>query len=196
MKTVVLTGGIGCGKTTVLNEFRKLGVPCFVADEVAGNYYNDAKFCEEVVSLLGEGVRAGKGVDKRVIAQAVFNDREALEKLNALIHPRVWADFQLFAKQHRNAPYVIFESAIAYEYEFDKKADKVVCVYLEQEERLQRLELRDHVSRQQLLDRMRNQFSAEQKMMMADYVVLNYEGNPRARQVRYIHSQLMKMWCC
>lgn len=192
MKTVVLTGGIGCGKTTVLNEFRKLGVPCFVADEVAGNYYSDDSFCKEVVALLGDSVREGQGVDKKAIAQIVFNDRDALAKLNALIHPRVWHDFQSFKEQHGDAPYIIFESAIAYEYGFDKKADKVVCVYLEQEERLQRLQLRDHATRQQLLDRMHNQFGAEQKMMMADYVVLNYEGNPRSRQVGYIHAQLLE----
>ena len=41
---VALTGGIGCGKTTVLNHFQQLGVPCFVADQVAGRYYDDPAF--------------------------------------------------------------------------------------------------------------------------------------------------------
>ena len=92
----------------------------------------------------------------------------------------------------QQAPYVIFESAIVYEHGFDRMVDKVVCVYLEQEERLRRLALRDHATREQLLARMRNQLSAEEKMMRADYVILNYEGNPRARQVRHIHSLLQK----
>ena len=90
-------------------------------------------------------------------------------------------------------PYVIFESAIVYEYAFDKKVDKVVCVYLDKEERMRRLELRDHTTRAQLEARMANQLSAEEKMMRADYVILNYEGNPRARQVQHVHTSLLRL---
>ena len=171
---VALTGGIGCGKTTVLNAFRSLGIPCFVADEVAGAYYNDPAFLEQVRTLLGPSVIAPDGsANKQAIAAIVFNNPEALKQLNALIHPRVWQDF-------------------TYEYGFDRLVDKVICVYLEQEERLRRLELRDHATRDQLLSRMRNQLPAEEKMMRADYVILNYEGNPRQRQVRQVHQSLIR----
>jgi dephospho-CoA kinase len=190
---VALTGGIGCGKTTVLNAFRSLGIPCFVADEVAGAYYNDPAFLEQVRTLLGPSVIAPDGsANKQAIAAIVFNNPEALKQLNALIHPRVWQDFLSFANRHQSAPYVIFESAITYEYGFDRLVDKVICVYLEQEERLRRLELRDHSTREQLLSRMRNQLPAEEKMMRADYVILNYEGNPRQRQVRQVHQSLIR----
>ena len=190
---VALTGGIGCGKTTVLNAFRNLGIPCFVADEVAGAYYNDPAFLEQVRTLLGPSVIAPDGsANKQAIAAIVFNNPEALKQLNALIHPRVWQDFLSFANRHQSSPYVIFESAITYEYGFDRLVDKVICVYLEQEERLRRLELRDHSTREQLLSRMRNQLPAEEKMMRADYVILNYEGNPRQRQVRQVHQSLIR----
>lgn len=190
---VALTGGIGCGKTTVLHEFQKLGIPCFVADEVAGGYYLQPSFLAEIRSLFGDKVMLSDGsADKRAIAQIVFADKEALQRLNRLIHPRVMDDLRQFALQHADSPYVIFESAIVYEYGFDRMVDRVVCVYLEEEERLRRLELRDHATREQLLARMRNQLSAEEKMMRADYVVLNYEGNPRERQVRHIHNLLLK----
>lgn len=190
---VALTGGIGCGKTTVLHEFQELGVPCFVADEVASGYYLQPSFRAEIRSLFGDRVMLSDGsADKRAIAQIVFSDKDALQRLNRLVHPRVMDDLQQFALQHADSPYVIFESAIVYEYEFDRMVDRVVCVYLEEEERLRRLELRDHATREQLLARMRNQLSAEEKMMRADYVVLNYEGNPRERQVRHIHNLLLK----
>jgi len=189
---VALTGGIGCGKTTVLQEFSSLGIPCFVADEVAGAYYADPSFLHQVQSLLGPSViRPDGSADKQAIAAIVFHDAGALKQLNAIVHPRVWADFQHFVDANSQAPYVIFESAITYEYGFDHLVDKVICVYLEQEERLHRLELRDHATRQQLLARMQNQLPAEEKMMRADYVILNYEGNPRTRQVQYIHRLLL-----
>lgn len=188
---VALTGGIGCGKTTVLNEFRKLGIPCFVADEVAGAYYSDPAFLSQVRDLFGDRVFRPDGtVDKRAIASIVFADSAMLQRLNALVHPRVWDDFVRFASQHTDAPYILFESAIVYEYGFDRLVDKVICVYLEKEERLRRLELRDHATRAQLEARMANQLSAEEKMMRADYIILNYEGNPRTRQVLHIHNLL------
>ncbi len=191
---VALTGGIGCGKTTVLNEFRYLGVPCFVADDVAGTYYNDPVFVQQVKAVLGSSVICSNGtVDKRAVADIVFNDAEALKRLNAIVHPRVWNDFRTFAGYYRDAPYVVLESAVVYEYGFNLLVDKVVCVYLEQEERLRRLELRDHATRGQILARMRNQFPAEEKMMWADFVILNYEGNPRTRQVRHIHQLLTNL---
>ena len=189
---VALTGGIGCGKTTVLEQFKLLGIPCFVADQVAGRYYDDPAFLQQIRALFGDNVLLPDGsADKRAIAQIVFSDSGMLQRLNSLIHPRVWEDFQHFVQTHRQSPYVIFETAIAYEYGFDRLVDRVVCVYLEEEERLRRLELRDYATREQLLARMRNQLSAEEKMMRAHHVVLNYEGNPRTRQVMHIHHQLL-----
>ena len=192
MRHVALTGGIGCGKTTVLRDFKRLGVPCFVADEVAARYYDDPHFVAEVDSLLGGGTISPDGkADKQAIASIVFRDKELLLRLNAIIHPRVWDDFLRFAGNHAHAPYCLFESAIAYEYGFDRLVDKVICVYLDKEERLRRLAERDHVDREHLEARMSNQLPAEEKMMRADYVVLNYEGNPRRRQVEYIHQKLL-----
>ena len=84
-----------------------MGVPCFVADQVAGRYYDDPAFVAEVVNLFGKDVLQKDGsVDKRAIARIVFNDAQALKKLNALIHPRVWEDFKLFAESHTDRPYV------------------------------------------------------------------------------------------
>jgi dephospho-CoA kinase len=190
MKLVGLTGGIGCGKTTVLETFRHLGIPCFVADQRAGEYYKEPAFLNEIRVLFGDRVFDDNGnVVKSEIARIVFNDKDKLQKINSLIHPRVMQEFVSWAELQK-APYVIMESAIIYEYNLDSKLDTVIAVYLEKEERLRRLQLRDNVSRDALEARMRNQISAEEKMDRADYVILNYEGNPRARQVEYVDRLL------
>ena len=193
MKHIGLTGGIGCGKTTVAEEFRKLGVPCFIADERAASYYLNRDFCTTIGALFGSEMLDSDGyVNKKKLADKVFNDRDALLKLNSMIHPRVMDDFRHWAAlQH--TPYVILESAIIYEYNLDLHLDKVIAVYVEKEERLRRLQLRDNASRQQLEARMRNQLPAEVKMERADFVILNYEGNPRARQVAYINQLLTSL---
>ncbi|MBP5546673.1 MAG: dephospho-CoA kinase [Bacteroidales bacterium] len=191
MKRVGITGGMGCGKTTVVEEFARLGVPAFVADKVGGSYYNEAPFLAEVRKLLGDEVFDADGrVDKKRIAERVFSDKETLANLNALVHPRVMADFDLFCEQHADKPYVLFESAILYDYGLERFMDKVICVYLSLDERLARLKERDHADDSELLARIHNQMPAEEMMRRADYVILNYEGNPRRRQVAYIDKQL------
>ena len=187
MKKIGITGGMGCGKSTVVAEFVKLGIPAFVADAEGGKLYDDPGFLSEVRTLLGDSVfRLDGTIDKRAVAAKVFASPSLLQGLNALVHPRVLAAFDAFCLQHADVPYVLFESAILYDYGFDRLVDKVVCVYLDLEERLQRLEGRDHVCRDELMARINRQLPAEEMMRRADYVILNYEGNPRQRQVAYI----------
>ena len=173
MKKVGITGGIGCGKSTVVAEFVRRGVYAFVADDVAAAYYADTAFLAEVRRLFGNEVfRQDGSADKRRIANVVFADSHKLAALNALVHPRVMADFDAFCRQHSAEPYVLFESAILYDYGFDA------------------LKKRDGVDERQLMARVANQMPAEEMMRRADYVILNYEGNPRQRQVALIDKMI------
>lgn len=191
MKKIGITGGMGCGKSTVVAEFSRLGVPAFVADKVAAAYYDDGDFLAEVRALFGDSVFSSDGkVDKRRLAARVFSDPQALANLNALVHPRVMQDFDRFCLLHSAVPYVLFESAILYDYGFDRLMDAVICVYLDLEERLARLSVRDGTSRAELEARIANQIPAEEVMRRADYVILNYEGNPRSRQVAYFDKMI------
>lgn len=192
-KRVALTGGIGCGKTTVLKEFRRLGVPCFMADEVAGAYYAEDGFKTEIRQMFGDSVFDGQGnVDKKLVADIVFNDQEKLARLNALVHPRIKADFEQWT-QKQESVYVVLECAILYEAGFDTLVDKVVCVYIDESERLTRLLERDQTTVESIKSRMRHQLPAEEKMDRADWVILNYEGNPRSRQVAYIDKKIREI---
>ena len=186
-----LTGGIGSGKTTVLQVFASLGVPCFVADDVAKGYYQDTSFLKHVAEVFGhEILNPDFTLNRQALARIVFSDSRRLEQLNQLIHPRVASDFRRWCGERENNDVVLLESAILYESGFDSLVDKVVEVYLDKEERIFRTQLRDKSSREDVLSRMASQISDEDKLMRSDYVVLNYEGNPRERQVRHILSLL------
>ena len=187
MKRIGLTGGIGSGKSTVVDELRRQGLACFVADEVARAYYDDPQFLASVQALFEQPILDSDGkADRKAIAAAVFSDKTKLTALNALIHPRVMADFERWCMQQEGQRMVFFESAILYEYGLDKAMDAVVAVYLEKEERIRRLMERDRCTAEAIEARMRNQMPDEEKAMRADYVILNYEGNPRERQVRRV----------
>ena len=186
-----LTGGIGCGKTTVLRVFESLGVPCFIADEDAKRCYEQESFLENLRLVFGEDVfTADGGVDKKMLAQKVFSDTDNLRRLNEMIHPQVRKNFEEWCKKHSESSVLLLESAILYESGFDSMVDCVVTVYLNKDERLKRLMQRDNTTREQLLQRMGNQMPDEEKLSRADYVILNYEGNPRRRQVEYILSKI------
>lgn len=199
MKIIGLTGGIGCGKTTVLKEFERLGVPGFVADEVAKEYYKDADFNEEIATMFGREMMGGDGlVDKARLARLVFADAAALATLNALIHPKVWTNFEKWEKRQQDRlcagegrGYVLFESAILFDTGFDARMDATVCVYLDREERIRRLCERDRCTLEAIEARMRCQLDADEMMRRADFVILNYEGNPRRRQVEYIDKMII-----
>lgn len=193
MRRIGLTGGIGCGKSTVVAELRLQGVHCFVADEVARAYYDDPAFVAQVQSLFDNPVLTPDGkIDRRAVAQSVFQDKAKLQQLNALIHPRVMRDFDDWCRSQGDAPLVFFESAILFEYGLQKYMDAVVTVYLDRDERIRRLLDRDRTTVEELRRRMDNQMSDEEKLFLADYVILNYEGNPRERQVRRIMNALKR----
>ncbi len=189
---VGLTGGIGSGKSTVLQLFRQQGVPCFEADSRAACYYNEPAFLDDIRHHVSPNVFFDNGtIDKQALAHLVFCNPEKLSALCSLIHPRVLHDFIQWAGL-QDTPYVMIESAILFEYQWERHVHYTIAVYLEQEERITRLQQRDHATRETIEARMRNQMSDTEKMNRADYVILNYEGNPRERQVGEIHRRLLQ----
>lgn len=192
---VGITGGMGCGKTTVVAAFAALGVPAFVADRVGASYYLEPDFCHTVARTLCADVLATPDtIDKVRLSELVFSDAEALAALNALVHPRVMADFDRWMRQQQT-PYVLFESAILFDCGLDSRMAATIVVYLDRAERMRRLLLRDSLSEEQIAARMARQIPPEALLDRADYVILNYEGNPRTRQVQYVHRQILSQIC-
>ena len=194
-KIVGLTGGIGCGKTTVLREFEKLGVPFFVMDDEAKKLYDDPAIAYKVKSIFPNPediTDENGGIDRKKLGEIVFRDNYALKELNSLIHPMVRENFWKWCESHPDVDCVLVESVILHEPGFDKFCDEIIVVYLEENERIKRLIERDHTDIHHIRQRMVRQMPAEQKMLMADYLVLNYEGNPREKQVQIIDRNIRK----
>ena len=192
MIKIALTGGIGTGKTYLSRHFIQMGIPVFYADDEAKKLYSDPDFLDVMRAEFPDaGLWTPNGeLDFAELKQSC-SEKPFLDRLSALVHPFVMRQFNKWSEK-QGVTAVIMESAIIYEYDLQRHLDVVVTVYLEKEERLRRLELRDKVSREVIEARMRNQLSAEEKMDRADYVILNYEGNPRNRQVATLDQWLKK----
>lgn len=189
---VGLTGGIGSGKTTVAKLFNTLGVPVYVSDIAAKRIMiSDAKVIKEVKTLLGELAYFDDGsLDKKHISEQVFKNKELLQKLNSIVHPAVADDFIAWYKK-QNSAYVIKESAILFESGSHKKCDIIISVISPIKERVNRVMKRDSVTKKQVLYRVMNQSSDEDKIDQSDFIINNITIDATKIQVEKIHNQII-----
>tara|TARA_B100001093_G_scaffold202453_1_gene194455 strand:- start:56 stop:634 length:579 start_codon:yes stop_codon:yes gene_type:complete len=190
MKIIGLTGGIGSGKSKVLNEFKSFGVTCYEADKVAKKLMiNDQDLANKIKSIFGSDVYHGSELDRNKLANLVFNDETKLASLNAIVHPRVASDFKLF-KSKQKGPYVIKEAAILIESGAYKNCDLIILVTSPKSDRLKRVIKRDGISEKDVMDRMRSQWEDEKKIPFADFVIENNDWDKTKLQIEKIYHLL------
>jgi len=191
MLKIGLTGGIGSGKTTVSEVFAQLGIAIYLSDDRAkALMVNDEELQSAIISLFGEESYKIGQLNRPYIASKVFSDKKELVKLNALVHPALKKDFDLWCIE-QTSPYIIKEAAILFESGANKGLDKVILVEASTELRLSRVMKRDKVSSESVLARMEVQWSDERKKALSDYVILNDEKCSILEQVLKIHENIM-----
>lgn len=191
MKIVGLTGGIGSGKSTVAQMFAAYGIPVYNSDIEAKELTNSSPVIrQQLISLLGEETYKEGILDRKFLADKIFNDPEILQKVNAIIHPKVAAHFKNWVTL-QNSAYVIKEAAILYESGSDSQCDLVIVVTASKKERIRRVMQRDRVSKKEVEARMRNQWSDSKKIKLADFVIYNELLSDTKKQVESIHFQLI-----
>ena len=175
MKKIGLTGGIGAGKTYVSKIFQKMGIPIFNADEQAKKCMVEDSSLKAAVQLaFGESMYLKGVLQKDALANIVFNNTEALGKLNALVHPIVKQKFEDWCTQ-QSTSIVIKEAAILFESDAHLGLDAVVCVSAPESLRIARVKKRDGCSYDEIIDRMKKQMPQAEKEVLADFVIVNNE---------------------
>lgn len=191
MKIVGITGGIGSGKTTVAHMFQDLGIPVYNSDNEAKELTNSSQIIRtELISLFGTEAYKDGTLNRKFLAEKIFNDKLLLEKVNAIIHPQVALHFSNWVSE-QNSKYVLKEAAILYESGAYKYCDLVILVIASEKERIRRVIERDKVSKEEVMARMKNQWSDERKMNLADFIIQNDDLSETLKQVISIHSQLI-----
>ncbi len=166
-----LTGGIGCGKSTVSNLFRERGFSTIDADAIVHDLLaRDEGTIAAVVALLGDSVLlpAG-GIDRAAVGQLVFGDAEKLAALEAILHPRVRAAWEGAAES--GGDWVV-EIPLLFEKKLQKNVDLTICVFSDPQTQVERLEQRG-MNRTQALARMNRQMPVSEKAELSDLVLLN-----------------------
>ncbi len=186
-----LTGGIGSGKTTVAKMFFELGVPIYVSDiEAKKLMVANANLVDGIKELLGEEAYHGNELDRAYISRKVFKNKALLHELNKLVHPVVATDFNKW-KLAQKSSYVIKESAILFESGSYENCDLIITVTAPLEERISRVMLRDKVSKKQVLHRVMNQSSDDDKIDRSNFIINNITVESAKAQVAKIHNQIL-----
>lgn len=192
MKVVGLTGGIGSGKTTVLSMFLDLGVPVYIADIEAKKLTNTSKVIrKKIIALLGKNSYLKTEINKKYVADIIFNDDELLKKVNKIIHSKVAHHFKKWVDK-QNGVYCIKETAILFESASYKLCDYTILITSPKEERLKRVKNRDQLTRKEIENRMNNQWSDIEKSQLADVVIENVHLKDTQNKVEEVHLFLLK----
>jgi dephospho-CoA kinase len=191
MLKVAVTGNIGSGKTSVCRVFESLGVPVFYSDTEAKKLYSDPEILQKMVEKFGKGIlNQCDGLDTKVFASIIFNDRNALSYVNSIIHPQVYRIFSNWCTLHKDKPWCIMESALVFETGRYKIFDKVILVYAPQEILLKRIAKRDDSSPDDIKKRLDNQTPDKTKLKLADYFIRNDNSELIIPQLLRIHEEL------
>ncbi len=193
MMLVGLTGGIGSGKTTVAHMFVELGVPVFIADIEAKRLMNSSKVIKrKLIQLFGnKAYNFDDTLNRSYIASIIFNDKEILQKMNAIVHSKVGKRFKKWTLK-QDAPYVISEVAILFENDSYKNYDSIVTVTASDDQRIQRVLKRDTTSEEKIKAIMRNQWPEEDKIKLSNFVIYNETLEDTRVQVQILHRKLLK----
>jgi len=187
-----LTGGIGCGKTTVIKLFEELfKLNTYQTDEIVHQILN---FDKKVMMLLKE--RWGEdiylldgGVDRKRIAERVFGNKEELKWLESVLHPRVRIAWKNSVALKPNENHIV-EIPLLFEKRLEKEFELIVCVSTSYELQIQRLKGRG-ISEAQAQARIRNQLPLSEKEQRADIIIINNSNLDFIRQqIRVIGQRL------
>lgn len=193
-KIIGLTGGIGSGKSTVAKYLISKEVPVYIADDEARKLMQSKAVINAIVKVFGPEVLGNDGLlDRKALANIVFNDKEKLALLNGIVHPKVKKHFEAWVEKNKTHPFVVKEVAILFETQGHLQCDKTILVTAPLDVRIERTMKRDHVTKEEVLIRIQNQLPDEEKVKLADYIIQNINLEDTYNQIDELLKDLYKM---
>jgi len=192
---VGLTGGIVGGKSTVASMLRDLGAKIVDADELGHSVmlpYRPA--WKKITRLFGKDILQNNlNIDREKLGKIVFTNQTLLKKLNEITHPEI---IKLIKKEinlvrnktHNQEKILIIDAALIYEAKMDRLMDKIIVVYINEDEQIKRLIKRNNLSKEEASQRIKSQIPMKEKVKMADYVIDNSSSLDETKE------QVEKIW--
>jgi dephospho-CoA kinase len=193
MIKVGVTGGIGSGKSLICQVFSHLGVPVYFADEAAKNLMDyDPGIKKGLTDVFGATIYAGGKLNRPKLAGLIFDDPKLLADVNRIVHPGVRHNFIEWCSSFTSVPFVIQESAILFESNTFKLFDYIILVAAPEEMRIQRILNRPGMTREKILEIMKNQLPEGEKILRSHFVIKNDETTMILPLILSIYTEISK----
>lgn len=190
-----LTGGIVSGKSTVARMFKDLGAKIVDADKLGHKVILPQEIAwKRIIKIFGKDIlQKDQTINREKLGKIVFANQNLLKKLNKITHPEIIKlikkEISLAkndSKEEKNI--LIIDAALIYETKIDRLMDKIIVVYLDEEEQLKRLIKRNNLSKKEALQKIKSQIPLKEKIEIADYVIDNSNSLDKTRE------QVKKIW--
>lgn len=193
MLSIGITGGIGSGKSTIARILKAMNFPVYIADTQASYLMNThPEIRKEMQQYFGDEIYTGDGIlNKTLLAGIIFENPEALARVNSIVHPRVMANFRQWT-HNQSSKLLFFESAILFEAHLDTFFDQIICVTASREERIRRVARRDKSSPEAIQKRIQNQLDETEKCKRSDFIIYNDDDHMVIGQILSILNKLQK----
>jgi dephospho-CoA kinase len=189
---VGITGGIGSGKSIVCKILEVMNFPVFYSDQLSKEIVNTNPFVrQKLTKLMGENVYLNNQLNTPFLVEKLFQDDTIRLKVNEIIHPIVRQAFADWAEK-QNSSIIFNEAAILFETGAYQLMDKTVLVTAPLELKINRVRERDRCSKEQVLERISKQWNDEQKLPLADFVLINDDIQPLLIQIEDLIFQLKR----
>lgn len=174
---VGLTGNTGSGKTTVAKLFEGLGAIIIDADQIGREALDrHEKLRLQVINVFGESIINGNdGINRKKLGAMIFSDPEKKALLNKLINPYLWPEVRRRIEEQKktDARLIMVDAALIFEAGIESWFDTIIVVAADPEACVNRIMMRDGISRADAMNRMNSQISQEEKIAKADHVIRN-----------------------
>lgn len=171
-KLIAITGGIGSGKSLVLDTFNKLGYPTLSSDKIVKNLYKKPKVKSLIKSIFPNAVKGEKKlrIDYKALSQLAFSNKENNQQLTKAITPLVLDEILRKAERYKNTTFV--EVPLLFECGFEERFDKTIVVLRDKNKRIESVKTRSNLTEQQVIDRMTFQVDYDKKDL-SKFIVIN-----------------------
>ena len=186
MIVIGLTGGIGSGKSEVARMLKELGAEVIDADRIGHEAYRPhTDVWETIIAEFGQDILQPSGeIDRARLGARVFSDPEALTRLNAIVHPRMYEMFEkrLEMLREQGAEAVVLDAALLIEAGWTSLVDEVWVTIAQEDVVVQRVQGRNGLPEEEIRRRVRSQLSSEERAKQATVVIDNNRGLEELRQ--------------
>lgn len=175
---VGLTGSIGSGKSTVSKFLKEMGLKIYDADLIAKEILETEEIKYEIIKKIGkEFITPENIVDRKLLKKRVFSNKEQLEILNGLIHPKVIKYFKEIKEKYKDSnEIIVFDVALLFEVGLEKLCDIVIVIDIEPHIQIERVKKRDGEKSELIEKIIKSQMSREIRLKKADIIIENNEG--------------------